>query len=103
MTSIDSELVSTTQITKRCSNKHGTINSANFREDFDGWTRLTLNRPEKLNSLNVEMFVLHREHVKALGTSTGIGCVVIQDAGRCFAAGRDLDGISEGEATPQKI
>jgi len=27
-----------------------------LREDFDGWCRLTLNRPDKLNALTVALF-----------------------------------------------
>lgn len=73
-----------------------------LREDFDGWVRLTLNRPDKLNSLTVEMFALLRSHIEDLASSTGIGCVVIQGAGKCFSAGHDLSGISEGEHPPSK-
>ncbi len=73
-----------------------------LREDFDGWTQLTLNRPDKLNSLTVEMFALLREHVEDLAQSSGIGCVVLRGAGKCFSAGHDLGGIAEGEAPPSK-
>ena len=37
-----------------------------LREDRDGLATLTLNRPEKLNSLNVEMFVELSAHVDQL-------------------------------------
>ena len=73
-----------------------------LREDFDGWTRLTLNRPDKLNSLTVEMFAELRQHIADLGAGTGVGCVVIQGAGKCFSAGHDLGGISQGEHPPSK-
>ena len=73
-----------------------------LREDFDGWSQLTLNRPDKLNSLDVEMFGLLREHVADLSASTGIGCVVLRGAGKCFSAGHDLGGIAEGESPPSK-
>lgn len=73
-----------------------------IREDFEGWTSLTLNRPEKLNSLNVEMFALLREHVEDLARSRGIGCVVLRGAGKCFSAGHDLEGIAEGEGPPSR-
>jgi len=72
------------------------------RDDFDGWSQLTLNRPDKLNSLTVEMFTLLREHVADLSQSTDIGCVVLRGAGKCFSAGHDLGGIAEGEAPPSK-
>ncbi len=73
-----------------------------LREDFDGWTQLTLNRPDKLNSLTVEMFGELRAHVADLAQSTGIGCVVLRGAGKCFSAGHDLGGIAQGEAPPSK-
>ncbi|MEM8725765.1 MAG: enoyl-CoA hydratase/isomerase family protein [Pseudomonadota bacterium] len=73
-----------------------------LREDFDGWTQLTLNRPDKLNSLTVEMFALLRGHVEDLRSSEGIGCVVLRGAGKCFSAGHDLGGIAEGEDPPSK-
>jgi len=73
-----------------------------LREDFDGWVQLTLNRPDKLNSLTVEMFAELRAHVADLAGSSGIGCVVMRGAGKCFSAGHDLGGIAEGEAPPSK-
>ena len=73
-----------------------------LRDDFDGWTQLTLNRPDKLNSLTVEMFALLRSHIEDLAQSDGIGCVVLRGAGKCFSAGHDLGGIAEGEAPPSK-
>jgi enoyl-CoA hydratase/carnithine racemase len=70
-----------------------------IRTDRDGLATLTLNRPEKLNSLNTEMFVALGEHVSSIRASTAtIGCVVIRGAGRCFSAGHDLGAL--GEPTP---
>jgi len=56
----------------------------------DGVARLTLNRPERLNSFNTEM---HAEVRAALGTVTGCGArvLVITGAGRGFCAGQDLN------------
>ena len=36
------------------------------RDDFDGWTQLTLNRPDKLNALTVVLFTELRGHVTDL-------------------------------------
>ncbi|HEY1839327.1 MAG TPA: hypothetical protein VGG53_03725 [Mycobacterium sp.] len=44
-------------------------------EDFGGWTRLTLNRPEKLNVVTVEMFAELRRHVVDLKRADGVGMV----------------------------
>ncbi len=74
-----------------------------LREDFEGWTQLALNRPDKLNSLNVEMFQLLRDHIEDLQTAEGaIRCVVLRGAGKCFSAGHDLGGIAAGETTPSR-
>ncbi|VWX50238.1 enoyl-CoA hydratase/isomerase family protein [Novosphingobium sp. 9U] len=71
-----------------------------LRKDFDGWTQLTLNRPDKLNSLNVELFGELRTHVEALAGDAASRCVVLRGAGKCFSAGHDLGDLAEGEAVP---
>lgn len=73
-----------------------------LREDRDGLAILTLNRPDKLNSLTVGMFEELRKHVLALYNDASIGCVVLRGAGRCFSAGHDLADIAEGEAVPSR-
>lgn len=70
------------------------------REDKDGLCILSLNRPDKLNALNVEMFEELRQHVIDLRKDESIGCVVLRGAGKCFSAGHDLGGIGAGEKTP---
>src|ERR1700719_2993433 len=73
-----------------------------LREDHDGLATLTLNRPEKLNSLNVEMFVELRAHVDSIANETDrIGLVVVRGAGKCFSAGHDLADIAKGERPPR--
>ena len=72
------------------------------RHDRDGWTQLTLNRPEKLNALTVAMFTELRAHVEALKTDSSVGCVVLRGAGRCFSAGHDLADIGAGEHVPSR-
>ena len=71
-----------------------------LREDHDGLAWLTLNRPDKLNSLTVGVFRELREHVIDLKKDDSIGCVVLRGAGRCFSAGHDLGDIAEGEKVP---
>ena len=55
----------------------------------DGIARLTLNRPERLNSFNGQM---HAEVRNALGRVAGDGArvLVLTGAGRGFCAGQDL-------------
>ena len=71
-----------------------------LREDRDGLAILTLNRPDKLNALNLAMFRELRAHIEALATDDAIGCVVLRGAGRCFCAGNDLGGIAAGGDAP---
>ena len=73
-----------------------------LRQDDGGLATLTLNRPEKLNALNVEMFVELREQVDAIAKQTDrIGLVVVRGAGKCFSAGHDLADIAAGERPPR--
>jgi enoyl-CoA hydratase len=71
------------------------------RTDEDGLCTLTLNRPDKLNALNVPMFVQLRAHLDEIaGLTDTIGCVVLRGAGRGFSAGHDLKDIQAGERPP---
>jgi enoyl-CoA hydratase len=73
-----------------------------LRRDEDGLCVLTLNRPEKLNSLNVEVFSDLLAHVEDLERQTEtVGCVIVRGAGRCFSAGHDLGDIAAGERLPR--
>jgi enoyl-CoA hydratase/carnithine racemase len=73
-----------------------------LREDHGGLATLTLNRPDKLNALNVEMFVELRGHVDRIAQETDrIGMVVVRGAGKCFSAGHDLADIAAGERPPR--
>ena len=73
-----------------------------LREDVDGIAILTINRPDKLNALNVEVFLALQAHVDQLATQLdSIGCVVVRGAGKCFSAGHDLKDISAGEKLPR--
>ena len=61
---------------------------------------ITLNRPEKLNAINNEMF---RELLDALDEVRQDGdslVVVIKGAGRAFSAGQDLSGVGTDEVMP---
>ncbi|MBV9931007.1 MAG: 2-(1,2-epoxy-1,2-dihydrophenyl)acetyl-CoA isomerase [Alphaproteobacteria bacterium] len=62
-----------------------------------GVARLTLNRPERLNSFTVRM---HEEVADALAALEGARVLVITGAGRGFCAGQDLNdrAVAPGEA-----
>src|SRR5690349_21880903 len=78
----------------------GEANMTNLvlRNDDGGAATLTLNRPEKLNALIVELDA----HVKAIaGQTETVGLVIVRGAGRCFSAGHDLSDIAAGEKLPE--
>ena len=69
-----------------------------LRKDDNGLCTLLLNRPDKLNALNIEVFKELRAHVDDLAKKFDtIGCVVLRGNGRCFSAGHDLSAIGAGE------
>ncbi len=73
-----------------------------LREDRDGLATLILNRPDKLNALNVEMFAELGEHVEQIERQTDrVGLVIVRGAGKCFSAGHDLADIAKGERPPR--
>jgi enoyl-CoA hydratase/carnithine racemase len=71
-----------------------------LRADSGGVVQLTLNRPEKLNALNVALFEALEAQVADLEKSPP-GVVVLRGAGRCFSAGHDLGDIATGERLPR--
>lgn len=72
-----------------------------LREDRDGAVTLTLNRPDKLNALNVELFKALDDHVAAIETDPSVRLVILRGAGKCFSAGHDLGDIAAGEKLPR--
>ena len=55
-----------------------------------GVTRLTLNRPDKLNAFTVPMHAELRAALEAAGSDAQCRVVVLTGAGRAFCAGQDL-------------
>jgi len=72
-----------------------------LREDRDGVAWLTLNRPDKLNALSLELFGELEAHVGAIAADEGVRVVVLKGAGRGFSAGNDLGGLAEGRDPPR--
>ncbi len=73
-----------------------------LREDAGGVATLTINRPDKLNALNVPVFEELERHIATIEADTdNVGCVVLRGAGRCFSAGHDLGDIATGEKLPR--
>ncbi len=61
---------------------------------------LTLNRPESLNALDLDMIDALVAHTSALAGDTAVRCVVIEGAGKHFMAGGDIRMFAERLAVP---
>lgn len=61
-----------------------------LRSDNDGIATLTLNRPDKRNAINRELFRALRAQILALQDEADIGLVVLRGSGGHFCAGHDL-------------
>jgi 2-(1,2-epoxy-1,2-dihydrophenyl)acetyl-CoA isomerase len=59
-----------------------------FKLGDDGIARITLNRPDRLNSFTADM---HQELRDALGQAVAARVVILTGAGRAFCAGQDLN------------
>ncbi|MEY2957707.1 MAG: hypothetical protein RLZZ01_275 [Actinomycetota bacterium] len=59
----------------------------------DGVTRLTLNRPDRMNTLTVELVDAVHAALDAVDADHGCRAVVLTGAGRAFCAGLDLNGF----------
>lgn len=68
-------------------------------------TRITLNRPEKLNALNRELGNLLIEPLEREGLKPEVRVIVIAGAGRAFCAGDDIGGAapSAGAGLPDPL
>ena len=67
-----------------------------LRENRHGAAILTLNRPEKMNALNKQMFEALEPHLEQIARETrNIGLVVVRGSGRNFSAGYDISEVLE--------
>ena len=70
-------------------------------EAQDGYAVVTLNRPDRLNSFNVEMHERLREAVSEIKRRDDVRAVLLTGAGRGFCAGQDLsDRAVKADAAP---
>jgi enoyl-CoA hydratase len=65
---------------------------------------LTLNRPDKLNAINVAVIEALDAALDAAEADDGVRAIVVSGAGRAFSAGFDLDiGLGEGKVDPADV
>lgn len=61
-----------------------------LRDDDDGLTTLTLNRPDQFNALSEGLIGALQEEFSAISADESVRCVVLAGSGRAFCAGHDL-------------
>ncbi|TQV84568.1 2-(1,2-epoxy-1,2-dihydrophenyl)acetyl-CoA isomerase PaaG [Aliikangiella coralliicola] len=71
-------------------------------EKSDGVAKLTLNRPDRLNSFNVQMHEELQTALDEISTDKAVRCLLLTGAGRGFCAGQDLNdrAVSADQAPP---
>ena len=68
------------------------MSTVDLTQPQDGVTLLTLNRPEKLNAMNVELITELHDAFAEVSADPSCRAVVLTGAGRGFCAGLDLTG-----------
>ena len=61
----------------------------------EGVARITMNRPDKLNSFNREMALLMQARLDEAASLNEVRCVVLTGTGKGFSAGQDLAEITD--------
>jgi 2-(1,2-epoxy-1,2-dihydrophenyl)acetyl-CoA isomerase len=64
----------------------------------NGIATLTLNRPERLNALSMEIRSSLLEAFERLGHDSNVGCIILTGAGRAFSSGGDVRSMGERAA-----
>ena len=68
----------------------------------DRVARITLNRPEKLNSFNRDMSLLLQQKLDDCKTNKEIRAVFLTGAGKAFSAGQDLSEVVDPDGPGMK-
>jgi enoyl-CoA hydratase len=69
----------------------------------DGVERITLNRPDKFNAFNAEMYDGILAHFERIRFDPSVRVVILTGNGRGFCGGNDLNGMGQLKNTPQDI
>ena len=68
----------------------------------DALAFITLNRPERLNAINRQLFIALEDAVAEANRDRDVRVIVLRGAGRSFCAGYDLQGAPQAEAAAQE-
>ncbi len=68
----------------------------------DGCCRVTLDRPEKLNALNIRIGIELLDAIDRIERDPAVRVMVLTGAGRAFCAGDDLSGMADAD-TPLRL
>lgn len=64
-------------------------------EDFTGGRIIKLNRPDKMNAINLEMIKELCDTFKEMESDRNVRCVIVTGNGKYFSAGADIEGLLE--------
>lgn len=80
--------------------------TSQFKAEIDGHVAwLTMNRPEKRNTMGTHFFKELSEHLATFDQDTAVRAVIIKAAGKSFTAGTDLEeatSLLSGQAADQR-
>jgi len=68
-----------------------------LREDQNGITQLTLNRPKKFNALSGEMMAALQTQFDDIAVDNSVRVVIIKANGKAFSAGHDLKEVRQSD------
>ena len=82
-------------------NNHGVIRDVNREQ---GFATLTLNRPDRLNSLGSDLLKSLVDSLEFVASDDSIRAVIITGSGRAFCSGADTDEMAGGKSDgPHKL
>ena len=75
-------------------------NASLLYENRDGVAWLTMNRPDAMNSISLDMVALFEEYLTQIAADAGIRVLVITGRGKAFCAGADLKQVLDSLNVP---
>ena len=64
-------------------------------DDFNGGRIIKLNRPDKMNAINLEMIKELHDAFREMEPDRNVRCVIVTGNGKYFCAGADIEGLME--------